>query len=284
MTTPCSDVAPKDLFDRVAELSRALRAALQVETTDVLCVLGSGLGGAVDALDDRRSVPTGELPHLPRSTVEGHQGILHSGRVGATRVLALQGRVHTYEGVPPWQSTLLVRAAARLGAKVAVLTNSAGAANPDYEPGNLMLLSDHLNLSGRNPLVGPHDPRLGPRFPDLTHTYDRALRRLARRAAVTVGATLREGIYAWLLGPTYETPAEVRMAQRLGADAVGMSTVPEAIVARQMGLKVLAISCITNLGAGLSATALTHEEVQEVAGPAAKKLGALLVEVLPHVA
>lgn len=279
-----SDAAPADLAARAARCADAIANSLEVTRVDALCILGSGLGGAVDALQDAQSVPTTAIDELPQSTVEGHAGRLWRGRIGDRTVLMLQGRVHSYEGVPPWRSTLLVRAAARLGASVAAITNSAGAANPAFEPGDLMLLSDHLNLSGRNPLLGPHHADLGARFVDLTDAYDRDLRRQARAAAAALGLPLREGIYAWMLGPSYETPAEVRMARILGADAVGMSTVPEVIVARQEGLRALGLSCITNLGAGLSPTPLSHDEVTEVAGPAGARLGQLLLQILRNLA
>lgn len=274
------DAAPHDLLSLIREAAESVSNHLDVSGVHAICVLGSGLGGAVDALENRCSMSTSEILHMPQSTVEGHQGVLHVGTVGTRKLMMLQGRVHTYEGIPPWQTTMIIRVAAYLGIRTAVLTNSAGAVNPNFKPGDLMLITDHLNLSGRNPLLGPHSNELGPRFPDLTDAYTPELQELARSAAQRIGMQLREGIYAWNLGPSYETPAEVRMAGTLGADAVGMSTAPEAIVARQEGMRILAMSCISNLGAGLSPTPLTHEEVQAVAGPAAEKLGQLLVEVI----
>jgi purine-nucleoside phosphorylase len=274
------DAAPHQLLSLIGEATDLVTSRLDVSGAQAICVLGSGLGGAVEALENRVSLDTSEIPHMPHSTVAGHKGVLHVGTINGQKLLMLQGRVHTYEGVPPWKTTLGIRIAARLGIGTAVLTNSAGAVNANFAPGDLMLITDHINLSGRNPLLGPHRDELGPRFPDMTDAYTPELQEIARQAAQSIGITLHEGIYAWNLGPTYETPAEVRMAATLGADAVGMSTAPETIVARQEGMRILAMSCISNLAAGLSKTPLTHEEVQSVAGPAAEKLGRLLVEVI----
>jgi purine-nucleoside phosphorylase len=277
------EAGPLDLYDRVQESAAAVRSALGVDQVDLLCILGSGLGKAVEALSDRSSCPAHEIPYLPPSTVDGHEGVLHAGKIGSARALVLQGRAHAYEGRPIWQLTLLVRVAAALGAKAAVITNSAGALNPDFGVGELMLIGDHLNLSARNPLVGPNDERLGPRFPDLTVAYDEDLRASAREGARKAGIPLHEGVYAWFLGPCYETPAEVRMARLLGADAVGMSTVPEVIVARHSGMRVLAFSCIANQAAGMTAEPLTHDEVHSVASATAGVLADLILEVLPDV-
>ncbi len=275
--------APVDLYDRVCDVADGIKSHLNVDSIDIVCVLGSGLGGAVDALENRRSVATSEFPHLPQSTVQGHSGVLHHGIIGGKSVLMLQGRVHTYEGVPPWQSTIIIRAARSLNGRIAILTNSAGSCNPAFQPGELMVMADHINLSGRNPLIGNHDERFGPRFPDMTNAYTPEIRQAAHAAAQRLNMTLHEGVYAWNLGPSYETPAEIRMAQTIGVDAVGMSTAPEAIVARQSGMNILGLTCISNLAAGLSSTPLTHEEVQAVAAPAARNLATLLVEVIPHV-
>ena len=277
------EAVPTDYYERISEAAGAVRKALAVEEIDILCILGSGLGRTVDALSNRSSCPVNEIPHLPPSTVDGHEGVLHAGTIGTARVLVLQGRTHAYEGRAVWESTTIVRIAAALGAETAVVTNSAGAVNSSYGAGDLMLINDHLNLSGRNPLVGPSDPRLGPRFPDLTVAYDEDLRARAHEAAERTGATLHDGVYAWLLGPCYETPAEVRMARLLGADAVGMSTAPEVIVARHAGLRVLAFSCIANLAAGMTAEPLSHDEVHSVAAATAGRLADLLLEILPDV-
>jgi purine-nucleoside phosphorylase len=230
-------------------------------------VLGSGLGAFGDAVVARGGA---KLPYadvgLPSSSIVGHAGNLCLGEVSGVPVACLQGRVHGYEGHPPDRVVFAVRALARWGCKAFVLTNAAGGVNPALEPGDLMLLSDHLNLMGWNPLVGPNEDALGARFVDLTCAYDRELRAAAHAAAAAASVTLREGIYCALAGPTYETPAEVRMLRTLGADAVGMSTVPEVLALRHFGVRVVAISCITNKGAGLSQGLLDHKEVEEVAG------------------
>ncbi|MFO0660454.1 MAG: purine-nucleoside phosphorylase [Polyangiaceae bacterium] len=227
-------------------------------------VLGSGLGGFADSLEGSTSLPYAEIPGMPTVSIAGHAGRLVVGNVHGVSVACLQGRVHLYEGHGTDIATFGVQLLASMGCNVVLLTNAAGGINATYSPGDLMLISDHLNLTGRNPLVGPNDPELGPRFPDMTAAYDRGLRELANTAARTSGITLREGVYAGLLGPTYETPAEVRMLRTLGADAVGMSTVLEVIALRHRGVRVGAVSCITNLAAGISATPLDHAEVEAV--------------------
>lgn len=238
-------------------------------------VLGSGLGAFGDALGDLTRVPYSEIPHMPCSTVPGHAGNLCLGKVGDVPVACLQGRVHVYEGHALDRVTFGVRLLARLGCRAVLLTNAAGGLADGYAPGDLMLLVDHLNLMGRNPLVGPNDPS-GPRFPDMTRAYDEELCAAAHAAAAEVGTRLRAGVYAGLLGPSYETPAEIRMLRTLGADAVGMSTVPEVIVLRHQGVRVGAVSCITNLAAGISKTPLDHAEVEETAKKTREKFTALL--------
>lgn len=232
-------------------------------------VLGSGLGGFADALEDATAIPYAAIPGMPSVSIAGHAGRLVIGKIGGVSVACLQGRVHLYEGHGTDVATFGVHLLASLGCGAVLLTNAAGGINASFAPGDLMLISDHLNLTGRNPLVGPNDPELGPRFPDMTAAYDRHLRELAHGAARVSGITLREGVYAGLLGPTYETPAEVRMLRTLGADAVGMSTVLEVIALRHRGVRVGAVSCITNLAAGISSTPLDHAEVEAV-GKAAR--------------
>jgi purine-nucleoside phosphorylase len=234
-------------------------------------VLGSGLGAFGDTLGNLRKVPYSELG-FPSSSIVGHAGNLCLGTLESAAspastvpIACMQGRVHGYEGHSPDHVVFAVRALARWGCSTFVLTNAAGAVNDALEPGDLMLLRDHLNNMGWNPLTGPNDDALGPRFTDLTEAYDRGLRSLAQEVAKAVDVPLREGIYCALSGPTYETPAEIRMLRVLGADAVGMSTVPEVLALRHMGARVVAISCITNKGAGLSANKLDHAEVQDVA-------------------
>jgi purine-nucleoside phosphorylase len=228
-------------------------------------VLGSGLGALVDALKIEATVAYADIPCFPTSTVDGHAGRLVLGNLAGVPVAVMQGRVHLYEGYSAGQVVFPTRVLVRLGASSLVITNAAGSVNPRFSGKELMLISDHLNLSGANPLLGPNDVALGPRFPDMTDAYDLEYRQIAREVAKEKGITLREGVYAGLLGPSYETPAEVRMLGLLGADAVGMSTVSEVIAARHMGARVVGLSCLSNLGAGLAAGPLTHEEVKAAA-------------------
>lgn len=229
-------------------------------------VLGSGLGAFGDTVASKggTKIPYDQVG-LPSSAIVGHAGNLCLGHVGSTPVACMQGRVHGYEGHSPDRVVFAVRALARWGCKSFVLTNAAGGANAALEPGDLMLIADHLNLMGWNPLNGPNDDTLGLRFVDMSVAYDKGYRALAHKAASEAGVTLREGVYCALSGPSYETPAEIRMLRSFGADAVGMSTVPEVLALRHLGVRVVAISCITNKGAGLSQGLLDHKEVQEVA-------------------
>lgn len=232
---------------------------------DLAIVLGSGLGEFADTLASPAVVPYGAIPHWPEAAVVGHAGKLVGGESGRRRVAALAGRVHFYEGYSMDRVTFGVRTLAMWGVKRLVLTNAAGGINTSFAEGALMVIDDHLNLFGTNPLVGPNDERFGPRFPDMSEVYSKRLRAMADEAAAGLGVTLAHGVYAGLHGPSYETPAEIRMLRTLGADAVGMSTVPEAIVARHMGLEVLGISCITNMAAGVLDRPLDHREVMETA-------------------
>jgi purine-nucleoside phosphorylase len=228
-------------------------------------VLGSGLGDFADRLGDAVSFPYGELPHWPASTVAGHAGRLVVGTVSGRRVAALAGRAHAYEGHTPDAVVFATRVMGRLGVAEVVLTNAAGGVSLGLSPGALMVIDDHINLAGSNPLVGPNDERMGPRFPDMSVVYSRRLRALTDEAASATSVAVTHGVYAGLLGPSYETPAEIRHLRAIGADAVGMSTVPEAIAARHMGLEVLGISCITNMAAGVLPQPLVHDEVLETA-------------------
>lgn len=228
-------------------------------------VLGSGLGAFGDVLDDLTQVPYATIPHMPQSKVIGHAGNLCAGTAEGANVLCLQGRVHLYEGHEPERVVFGVRLLAHLGCRAVLLTNAAGGIDPSFAPGDLMLVTDHLNLMGKNPLIGPNEGALGTRFPDMTEAYDRRLSSLVRESAAALGLPLREGVYAGLLGPTYETPAEIRMLRGFGAHAVGMSTVPEVIALRHMGARAAAISCITNMAAGMSGQKLDHSEVEETA-------------------
>ncbi len=246
---------------------------------EVFIVLGSGLGGLADALPDGISIPFREVPGFPDSGVEGHAGRYLAGELEGCRVLMQAGRFHFYEGYPAELVVAPMRIAAALGARVAILTNAAGGVNRALTPGTLMLIEDHLNLQGRNPLMGKALPG-EPRFPDMTEAYDPILRKMALEVAVEAGVELRRGVYAALTGPTYETPAEVRMVAILGGDAVGMSTVPEVIVARARGLRVLAFSLITNAAAGIGGELLSHDEVLEVGAAAASTLQGVVRGVL----
>jgi purine-nucleoside phosphorylase len=246
-------------------------------------VLGSGLGGFVEILADLVRVPYREIPGMPTPAVAGHDGSLCFGRVANVPIVCLQGRVHLYEGHLPSRVVFGVRLVAALGCQGVVLTNAAGGVAESLVPGDLMLITDHLNCMGVNPLVGPDDSS-GPRFPDLTFAYDREFAAAARNAARGTGTELNEGVYAGMLGPSYETPAEIRMLALLGASAVGMSTVPEVIALRHAGVRVGAVSCITNYAAGRTATPLRHEEVEATAAAARPRFAKFLGRWLEHLA
>jgi len=239
-------------------------------------VLGSGLGDFAQTLEGLVRIPYAELPHMAATAVPGHAGFLCFGRAGEVPVVCMQGRLHLYEGHPVDKVVQGVRVMARLGVRCVLLTNAAGGLDPAWAAGDLMLVLDHLNLTGASPLVGADDPSLGPRFPDMTDAYDPALREALHAVAGEAGIPLREGIYAAMLGPSYETPAEVRMLRGLGAHAVGMSTALEAIALRHMGVRVGALSCITNLAAGVSARPLSHAEVESTARASRDRLVTLL--------
>jgi purine-nucleoside phosphorylase len=247
-------------------------------------VLGSGLGAFADSLTGSTTVPYSDIPSFPQSTAIGHAGRLVIGNAGTVPVAAMQGRVHQYEGYSAQQVAFPIRVFARMGIKSVILTNAAGGINLGYSQGALVLIRDHINLQGTNPLVGPNDDRFGLRFPDMTHTYSRQYREIAREEAARLGILLHEGIYAALLGPSYETPAEIEHLRRIGADLVGMSTVAEVIAARHMALNVLAISCVTNMAAGILDQPLSHAEVMETGERVRSVFESLLKAVLPRVA
>jgi purine-nucleoside phosphorylase len=249
----------------VAAAARAALGRSRVGRPRLALVLGSGLGAYAERLTAAVSIPYRKLPHFPASSVPGHAGCLWIGRIGTVPAVLMQGRVHLYEGYRPSEVVFGVRTMAKMGAGVVCLTNAAGGIRADLAPGDLMRITDHVNLSGQNPLVGPNDERLGPRFPDLSAAYSPVLAQALDRAAAAAGVALKRGVYCQLLGPSYETPAEIRALRLLGADAVGMSTVPEVIAARHLGLDVAALSCITNRAAGLADKPLTHSEVAETA-------------------
>ncbi len=253
-----------DDFARVDEAAAFLRST-HPAPPDVAIVLGSGLGALAGRVERSTNLPYADIPHWPAAAVVGHAGTLVRGTLGGRQVAVLSGRTHFYEGHDLRTVTFAVRALGRLGVKTLVLTNAAGGINTAFHPGTLMVIDDHINLMGSNPLVGPNENRFGARFPDMTEVYARRLRATADEAADAVGVPLRHGVYVAVHGPSYETPAEIRFLRTIGADAVGMSTVPEAIVARHMGIEVLGISCITNPAAGVLPQPLNHDEVMEVA-------------------
>jgi purine-nucleoside phosphorylase len=252
-------------YDRVQEAAAAVRAATTGAVPDIALVLGSGLGDFAGTLKGAQSMAYGDLPHWPRSAVIGHEGRLVVGSVRDRRIVALSGRCHAYEGYDLATVTFATRVLGVLGVKKLILTNAAGGINTSFTQGALMVIDDHINLTGGNPLVGANDDRFGERFPDMSEVYSPRLRRIADEAAQRLGYTLPHGVYAGLLGPSYETPAEIRYLRVIGADAVGMSTVAEAIVARHMRMEVLGISCITNMAAGVLPQPLDHTEVMETA-------------------
>lgn len=243
-------------------------------------ILGSGLGGLAEKIENATAFPYAEIPHFPLSTVEGHRGRLVIGFLGGRCVAAMQGRFHCYEGYDLKQVTYPVRVMRELGARILVVTNAAGGINTSFRPGDLMLIADHINLLGDNPLTGPNDEALGPRFPDMSAAYPVRLREAVKRIAVEKGLELREGIYVCVKGPSYETPAEIRYLRAIGADAVGMSTVPEVIVANHGGMAVLGLSCITNMAAGVLDRKLDHREVIATADKAAARFGVLVEAAL----
>lgn len=253
------------------------------ERPQVLLVLGSGLGGVAEELEDAVRVPFAEIPGFAASTVVGHEGMLVAGQLAGVECVALQGRFHLYEGHDPGAVALPMRAAAALGARTLVVTNAAGAVNPRLRPGDLMILDDHINFMFRNPLIGPVRPG-EERFPDMSRPYDPGLQALAERVARDRRIRVQRGVYMALTGPSYETPAEVAMYRRLGADAVGMSTVPEVLVARAQGVRVLGLSLITNLATGLTSEPQTHDDVLAIASEAAQRLRALVRGVLEGIA
>ncbi|MGO4952796.1 purine-nucleoside phosphorylase [Paenibacillus sp. DRB1-1] len=245
-------------------------------------ILGSGLGILADLIQDGISIPYQDIPHFPVSTVEGHEGELLLGTIEGRAVVMMKGRFHMYEGYVPQLTAFPVRVMKQLGIQSLLVTNAAGGVNTSYEAGDLMVISDHLNLTGQNPLIGPNDAGLGVRFPDMSEAYSRRLREIAKQTANQQGFSLQEGVYAGLLGPNYETPAEIVMLRTLGADAVGMSTVSEVIVARHAGIEVLGFSCITNMAAGILDQPLSHGEVMETAEKVREQFLKLVLAIIPQ--
>jgi len=272
-------VAESTLRARAEHAARTIRARINSEPR-VALVLGSGLGGLADEFQEAVAVPYDEIPGFVSSTAQGHAGRLVAGKLENVPVVAMQGRVHYYEGYSLEQVTFPVRTFKLLGIKTLILTNAAGGINVELNQGALMVISDHLNLMGVNPLIGPNDESFGPRFPDLTEAYSRELQELVVEEAKAMEVEVRRGVYAALSGPSYETPAEIHMFRTFGADAVGMSTVPEAIVARHMGMEVIGISCITNMAAGINDQPINHDEVMETGNRVRETFAGLLKRVL----
>jgi purine-nucleoside phosphorylase len=274
---------------RSTEFARADRAAKYVLSKTKLrpriaLVLGSGLGAFADELDGATRIPYERIPGFPRSTAAGHAGRLVIGKAGGIVVAAMQGRVHSYEGYSAKEVVFPMRVFGRMGIQSAILTNAAGGINLEFKQGALVLIRDHINLQGSNPLIGANDDRFGPRFPDMTQAYWKPYLEIALAEAKRLGIEIREGVYAALSGPSYETPAEIRYLRTIGADLVGMSTVPEVIVARHMGIRVLGISCVTNMAAGILDQPIDHSEVMETGERVKTQFVALLRAIIPRIA
>ena len=266
-------------LSKILEASTYISAKITAKPK-VGIVLGSGLGIYIDQIQNKTVIPYEDIPHFKRTSVEGHSGALIFGEVKGVNVVALQGRLHPYEGYAMEEIVLPVRVLAALGIEILFLTNASGGINKDFHPGDLVIINDHINLSGRNPLVGPNIAELGPRFPDMGNAYDKELREMLASVAKDHHVDLKTGVYCSVLGPTYETPAEIRMLRILGADLVGMSTVPEVIAANHLGLKVAGVACVTNYAAGIKEEKLSHADVKKVAEKAMVGFATVLTETI----
>jgi purine-nucleoside phosphorylase len=282
-TAPSSNASPPGEFERAGEAADFIFSQTALRPKIAL-VLGSGLGAFADEFDDAAKIPYAKIPHFPQSTAIGHAGKLVIGKVGGIPVAGMQGRVHLYEGYSAKEVVFPIRVFARMGLKAVILTNAAGGIKREFVQGRLVVISDHINLQGVNPLTGPNDERFGLRFHDMTAAYDRRFREMTVGEGNRLGIGLYEGVYAGLLGPSYETPAEIRFLRGIGADLVGMSTVPEVIAARHSGLRVLGISCVTNAAAGILDQPLNHLEVLETAERVKGQFIGLLKAVIPRIA
>jgi len=269
-------------YQKMLEAKDFLKPKLK-ETPKIGMILGSGLGNLVDQMTDTTEIPFSKIPYFKTTSAVGHSGVIAAGYLNNKYVIALKGRYHYYEGHTLKEVTFPVKVLKLLGVETLIITNSCGAVNKDFNPGELMLITDHLNLTGNNPLIGDNIDELGPRFPDASEIYTKSLRALALKEAKDLDIKLNQGVYAWWTGPSYETPAEIKMIRILGADAVGMSTVPESLVASHMGMSVLGISCLTNMASGILDQKLTHDEVIEVAGKANADFSRLLLNILKHI-
>ncbi|MDO4632624.1 MAG: purine-nucleoside phosphorylase [Eubacteriales bacterium] len=267
------------LFDRVQESIEFIQSRITQKPT-IGIILGSGLGGLVDIMENKETVPYSEIPGFPKSNVVGHAAMLVIGKIGSHTVAAMQGRFHYYEGFTMQEVTYPLYVLQGLGVKDLIVTNACGAVNRDFAPGDLILLSDYINLTGHNPLIGANDERFGPRFPDMSDAYAKELREFAGRVAEDLGFEHKEGVYALFTGPCYETAAEIRACAVYGADLVGMSTVPETIVANYLGMRVLGIGCVTNMATGIATVKHSHEAVLKIANEASEKLCGWVAEIL----
>lgn len=275
-------MSESNLFEQASAAAAYIRTRAFI-APHIGIVLGSGLGAFADRVADAAVIPFGDIPHFPQSTVPGHSGRLVIGKLEGVPVAVMQGRVHAYEGYLPEEVTFPIRVLGRLGIQSLIVTNAAGGIRLDMKQGDLVLLSDHINFTGRNPIIGHNDERFGPRFFDMTEAYSRRLRQLAAATAERAGLSLAEGVYLCVLGPSFETPAEIRAFRALGADLVGMSTVQEVIAARQMGIEVLGLSCVTNMAAGIQQEPLSHEEVMETGRRVAARFTQLLAALVPAI-
>lgn len=272
----------ENIYDKIQESANFIQSKFEVKPTIGL-ILGSGLGVLADEIKNPVKIKYNEIPNFPVSTVEGHEGCLVLGELEGKMVVAMQGRFHYYEGYTQQEITFPVRVMKALGVNTIVVTNAAGGSNINFKPGDLMVIKDHINLSGNNPLIGKNDQRLGPRFPDMSSAYTPKYIAMVKEWAKKLNIELQEGVYAFFSGPTYETPAEVKMARILGADAVGMSTAPEVIVASHSGMEVIGISCITNMAAGILDQPLDHEEVIETTRKVKAEFLSLVKSVVNHI-
>lgn len=274
-------MAEKHVLERIEEAASYIASRSSIRP-EIGLILGSGLGVLADSMEEAVTVDYSDIPHFPVSTVEGHAGELLLGKIGGRPVLLMKGRFHMYEGYQGETVTFPIRVMKKLGITGLLVTNAAGGVNTSYEPGDLMLISDHLNMTGTNPLIGPNHKELGVRFPDMSEGYSKRLRTIAKDIAATQGLKLQEGVYAGLLGPSYETPAEIRMLRVLGADAVGMSTVSEVVIARHSGIEVLGISCISNMAAGILDQPLSHDEVMETTDRVKQQFLKFVIQLIPQ--
>ncbi|WP_053956780.1 purine-nucleoside phosphorylase [Inediibacterium massiliense] len=270
------------LYERIQESAKYILNQTKIKP-EIGLILGSGLGSLADQIEEKEIYPYSKIPHFPISTVEGHAGQLVIGTLEGKRVIAMQGRFHFYEGYKMEEVTFPVRVMKLLGVETLIVTNAAGAVNTSYEPGDLMVISDHINLSGDHPLIGKNLAQFGTRFPDMSNAYDRDLRERVKGIAKSLSIPIKEGVYACMSGPTYETPAEVKMVRILGADAVGMSTVPEVIIAIHSGIKVVGISCMTNMASGILDQPLNHDEVMETSQRVREQFLILMKNVIKNI-